>query len=68
MPHRRLTHPVQVGVEPLVDLRVVEPRPGLAVHLGGAGLEHQHVPAVLKGRHVAVKRFPENTNSLQMKP
>src|SRR5271157_524394 len=58
MPHRRLAHPVQIFGKPLIDLPVVEPRPGLAVNLRRAGLEQEHVPPVLKRRHVLVERLP----------
>jgi hypothetical protein len=49
---------VQIGGEQLVDLRVVEPRPGLAVDLGGAGLEQEHMSPVLERRHLLVERPP----------
>src|SRR5262249_38861627 len=37
---------------------VLEPRAGLAVDLGSAGLEDQDVPAVLQGGGVIVQRLP----------
>jgi Domain of unknown function (DUF4158) len=58
MAQRRLTHPVQVGVKPVVDLPVIEPPPRLGVHLGRAGLEQHHMPSVLERRHVLVERLP----------
>ena len=39
---RRLTHPVQIQGKPVVNLPVLEPRPGLPVDLGRAGLKQEH--------------------------
>jgi hypothetical protein len=49
---------VQILPEPLVDFRVLEPLARLAVHLGGAGLEYQDMPAILQGRDITVQRPP----------
>src|SRR5208337_214513 len=50
--------PVQIGGKPLVNLRVIEPLPGLCVDLRCAGLKEEHVPTVLEGRDVLVEGFP----------
>jgi hypothetical protein len=58
MPHRRLAHSVQILGKPLIDLSVIEPRPGLPVHFRCAGLEQEHMAPVLERRHVLVERLP----------
>src|SRR5262249_19149262 len=53
---RRRADAVQVGRGPGVDLRVVEPGGGVAVHLGGGGLEDEDL--LPKERDDLLKNLP----------
>src|SRR5512135_3150063 len=58
VPQRRLTHAVEIFAKPAVDLRIVKPPAGFPMHLKGAGLKVEHMPAVLERCDVLVEGLP----------